>query len=139
MRNPTPPALIGGPYRPPSRRDHRIGAVVGDIIAGERTITGISDAPTPWPIGMAAPHGRPSPLVTAELARAVATESVEAVAYWWGVSRWTVRRWRHALGVTRFNPGTIELWRSAAAKLHTAQARRRQREAMRAWAASRAT
>ena len=50
--------------------------------------------------------------------------------YHWGVSRYKVRRWRHALGVDRFNPGTSELWKVLAPKLHTPVAKAHQRAAM---------
>ena len=50
--------------------------------------------------------------MTRELARAVQVESVEAIVYHWGVSRYKVRRWRHALGVDRFNDGTLDLWQA---------------------------
>jgi hypothetical protein len=63
--------------------------------------------------------------VTAELARAIRTESVEAMAHWWGVSRWTVRRWRHALGVDRFNEGTKARWKELAPSKLTPEVRAR--------------
>jgi hypothetical protein len=49
-------------------------------------------------------------LLDDELARAVRTESAEAVRYWWGVSEGVVHRWRKFLDVTRTNnPGTHRL------------------------------
>ncbi len=71
----------------------------------------VSDAPIPWPRARTNPHAHPLPICTPELERAIRTESVQAVVYWWGMSRWAVRRWRHALGVERFNPGTMARWR----------------------------
>ena len=80
-------------------------------------VTGWSDAPIPWPLGL--PVGgkwRPSTLVDDELARAVRTESAAAIRYWWGVSVGVVWRWRRALGVGRMdNPGSRRLIRAVSA------------------------
>ena len=133
-----PPALIAGPYRPPAGRSNRIGRIVGDLVRGEVTVCGVSDAPIVWPVARTSPNARrPIPVVTAELARAIRTESCEAVAHHWGISRWTVREWRIALGVGRFTAGTTARYRELAPKLHTAEARKHQRAAMKAWAKSR--
>jgi hypothetical protein len=135
---PDPPKLIACPYHPPRGKAYRVGRTVGDLIRGEVTITGASDAPIIWPVAPTSPQARRHlPVVTAELARAIRTESCEAVAYHWGISRWAVRRWRHALDVGRFTPGTLARWGELASKLHTPAARKHQRAAMRAWAAGR--
>jgi len=108
----TVPALIGAPYRSPRCR---VGKPIHDLLHGDTPVVAISDAPVPWPLVRSAPTApAPLPAMTAELRRAVETESVEAIVYHWGVSRWTVRRWRHALKVPRFNPGTQRLWRELA-------------------------
>jgi hypothetical protein len=119
------PALIAGPYRPPAGRSHRVGATVGCRVRGEVMVSGVTDAPLPWPCARTTPPARPLPVVTPELARAIRTESVEAVAYWWGISRWIVRRWRQALGVPRFNPGTLARWRELAPTKLTPAVRRK--------------
>ena len=45
-------------------------------------------------------------LVIAGGTGAVRGEGVLALAYWWGVSREAVHRWRRASGVERYNPGS---------------------------------
>lgn len=137
MKKAPAPTLIGGPYRPPAGRAYRVGRTVGDRLRGEVTVYGLSDAPIQWPVARTLPHSRPMPVMTRDLTRAVKTESVEALAYHWGVSRYTVRHWRHALGVDRFNSGTLAVWRELAPKLHTAKARSNHRAAMRDSAARR--
>ena len=60
-------------------------------------------------------RSHPSLLLENELARAVRTEAVEAVRYWWGVSHGVVHRWRRFLDLTRTNnPGTNRLQRANA-------------------------
>ena len=111
--------LIGGPYRTPRCR---VGGVLFCRQRGDVRVAGISDAPIPWPYS-SGQRWRPLPVLCAGLLRAVERESVEAVAHHWGVSRWTVRRWRHLLGVARFNDGTRAAWaRIAPAKLAHARA-----------------
>ncbi|HLI56419.1 MAG TPA: hypothetical protein VKY26_05225 [Actinomycetota bacterium] len=138
MSSPPNPAvpLVAGPYAPPRRR-YRTGQAAECAVRGEVVVTGISDAPIPWPLGRYATAVKSSPVVCDGLVDAIRTEAVEAIAHHWGVSRWTVRRWRRALGVGRFTAGTEALWRERAPKLHTPQARRRQKAAMRALAARR--
>lgn len=105
---PNAPELIGGPYRPPRCK---IGKPVYDLLHGDLVVVAISDAPIPWPMIRTHPNSRGTvPAMTADLKRAVERESVEAIAHHWQTSRWTVRRWRHALGVDRFNEGTRRLW-----------------------------
>jgi hypothetical protein len=53
-------------------------------------------------------------LVDAELARAVRSESKQAIMHWWGVSSSAARNWRRALGVERFNVGSKRLHDAAA-------------------------
>lgn len=116
------PALIGGPYTAPP---HEAGASIRDQLAGRRvTVAGTTDAPIPWPY-LAGPGGKRRPILTGDLAEAVRVESAEAVAAHWGVSRWTVRDWRRALGVGRTTAGTRARTAALApAKLPT-EARRR--------------
>jgi hypothetical protein len=107
------PALIAGPYKPPRCR---VGKPIYDLLHGDLAVVGISDAPVPWPLVKTDPRAsRAVPAMTPELKRAIETESVEAVVHHFGTSRWTIRRWRHALKVPRFNPGTTALWRELAA------------------------
>jgi hypothetical protein len=126
-----PPTLLGAPYRPP--RPIRRG-IYFDLLRGDLRGEGPSDAPIAWPRGRAHFRARPLPILCDELARAIRTESVRAIVHHWGISRDTVKRWRKALGVPRYNPGTISLWRElAAAKLHSPAVKR---AARRAWRAS---
>ncbi|WP_434030204.1 hypothetical protein, partial [[Pseudomonas] boreopolis] len=46
----------------------------------------------------------------AELARAIRTESVEAIRYWWGIGPTKVWQWRKALGVDT-TPGSQRIAR----------------------------
>jgi hypothetical protein len=91
--------LLHGPYTPPSVRE---GDRATCLYRGcEVLVVGRSEAPLPWPLARApGSHGRPAPLVDAELALAVCSEAAGAVCWWWGVSAPLVARWRDGLGVT---------------------------------------
>jgi hypothetical protein len=125
------PRLIGGPYRPPRPRK---GRLLYDLLRGDVAVVGTSAAPVPWPVARTRPGSRPMPVVDAELVRAIRTESVAAVIHHWGVSRSVATRWRHRLGVPRFNAGTRVLWSQLAASKFDDAGRRkghqRQREAI---------
>jgi hypothetical protein len=79
-------------------------------------ITGWSAGRIPWPrCRLPGTHGGGSGLlVDEELARAVRSESKQAIMFWWGVSASAMRNWRRALGVERFNEGSKCLHDSAA-------------------------
>lgn len=121
--------LIGGPYKAPRCK---VGRELYDILRGDLVVVAISDAPIPWPLGRVHPVCRPLPILTAELVRAIRTESEQAIVYHWRVSRWAVCRWRRALGVPRFNPGTSQLWSEMAEAKLTPESRRKGHAAMRA-------
>lgn len=109
------PPLIAGPYQAPRCR---VGDWLDDEILGAVEVMGWTEAPLSWPrIRRKGPAG---PVMTAELARAVRTESAVAVAYWWGTSTDQVRRWRQALGVERLNEGTRRALREARAAMDPA-------------------
>ncbi|MFL5329152.1 MAG: hypothetical protein ACJ8C4_09555 [Gemmataceae bacterium] len=105
------PVLIAGPYLPPRlRKGTRTTCLYRDA---EVVITSMSNGRVSWPrcraIGSIGGSGL---LVDDELARAVRTESAEAIGYWWGVSCSTVWLWRLALGADRLNnPGSQRLIR----------------------------
>jgi hypothetical protein len=103
--------LIGGPYPPPRLRpgDRAICLKRGQVV-----VAGITDAAIQWPYSEGV-GGKRMPVLCGSLVDAVRTESVEAVAHHWGVSRWTVTRWRRLLNVQMFNEGTRKLW----AKTHS--------------------
>jgi hypothetical protein len=93
----------------------RVGGELPTVDHGNQIVRGITDAPVPWPYAVR--WSRRSLCLTGDLVLAVRCETVVAVASWWGVSRSTVRIWRRALGVARFNPGTLECWRRSAPRL----------------------
>jgi hypothetical protein len=93
--------LHHGPYRTPR---FKFGATVKDEIRGKVKIIGISDARIPWPL--AHYWARRSVVVYRGLAKAIRRESVQAVAYWFGISVDKVRLARRALGVPIHNGGT---------------------------------
>jgi hypothetical protein len=82
-------------------------------VRGEVVITGMTDAPIPWPVGKGG-RGRHSLVVYKGLARAVRRESNQAVARSWGVDPQTVSKWRKALGTGRATKGTSRLHREYA-------------------------
>lgn len=86
--------MIGAPYVPPPCR---VGDWLDDEIDGLLEVGGWTDAPISWP--RRKKTGRPSLILTAELARAVRTESVAAICHWWGVRPTKVWMWRKALDV----------------------------------------
>jgi hypothetical protein len=94
-----------GTYKTPR---FRIGQKVFCEIRGDMTITGITDAPIPWPVGKGR-RGRHSLIVYKGLEKALRCESNQAIAYWWGIDPQTVSKWRRLLGVERATPGTSRL------------------------------
>lgn len=91
------PKLIYGPYDRPMAA---IGAEAICLVRGRVRIVGETATGVPWltcrPL---AGGGKAGPLVTLELRRAMENESMWAIAWGWGVSRSSVRRWRKALGI----------------------------------------
>jgi hypothetical protein len=94
-----------GKYRTPR---FRIGRTVFCEVRGEMVITGVTDAPIPWPVGKRG-RGRHTLIVYKDLAKAVRRESELAICHWWGVCTTTVWKWRKALGVGFSNEGTHRL------------------------------
>jgi hypothetical protein len=133
--------LIGGPYRPP-----RVG--VGDVAPClyrdcDVVITSVSDARIPWPRCRARDQrggGGSGLLIDETLARAIRTESAEALKYWFGVGTHAVWNWRKEFGVGQWGtPGsrrlldrTIQLANDATrgGKLSRRARRERQRRAI---------
>src|SRR4051794_35984332 len=102
----TPPRQLGR-YKTPK---FKLGDVVRCARRGDVRITGVSDAPIPWPLGQLSKGGRrPALVLYADLAKAVRRESAEAVMHFWGVKHATVWAWRKALGVPQYNEGTTKL------------------------------
>lgn len=96
-----------GKYRTPR---FPIGRWARCEVRGEVVITGMTDAPIPWPIAKRG-RGRHSLVVYKGLARAILREANQAVAYWWGIDPQTVTKWRKALGVGIATSGTSRLHR----------------------------
>jgi hypothetical protein len=115
-----------GTYRTPR---FRYGDVVTCAVRGEVRIVAVSDGRIPWP---KCRSGRAHAIILyGALAEAVRTESVRAVAYWFGVGRDTAWKWRVALGVGRKTEGTSALHsRWAPQSCQSAKAKRKLGKAM---------
>src|SRR4051812_26022559 len=102
---PPHPTLLGKYQTPP----FHYGDAACCEARGEVIITGLSNAPIPWPIGKR-PASRGRALVLfGHLVKAVRRESVAAVAFHWSVSDQTVTKWRKSLGVGAMTEGTTRL------------------------------
>jgi hypothetical protein len=109
MPHPDNATLLGAPYRCPAvKKGDRAFCLLRDCGV---VITGWSDGRFPWPRCRALDkRGGSVLLVDEELARAVRTESVEALKYWWGIGSAGAWRWRKALGVGQWGtPGSKRL------------------------------
>ena len=101
--------LLHGPNTTPKlRRGARATCLYRDK---DVIVTGLSAGRIPWPLCKPIGRGRPGLLVEEELARAIRCESSLAVQHWWGASPRVVWCWRKALGVPRFNEGSLRLMR----------------------------
>ena len=105
--------LLHGPYRTPR---FRYGGTLRCELRGELVVTGLTDAPIPWPLGKRPGRSERarSLILTGDLVKAVRRESATAVAYHWRITAQTVSFWRRALGVGPVTEGTHRL-RSALA------------------------
>ncbi len=95
-----------GRYRTPR---FRCGDVVTCELRGEVKIVGLTAAHIPWPKCRPGKRSR-AIILCGALVEAVRRESAKAVAYWWGVGKFTVWKWRKALGVDRLTDGTSALF-----------------------------
>jgi hypothetical protein len=100
--------LLFGPYCTPR---FRYGEALRCELRGELVVTGLTDAPIPWPLGRRPGRNERarSLVLCGDLARAVRRESNQAVAHWWGITPQTVTKWRKALGVGHITEGTHQL------------------------------
>lgn len=105
--------LFFGPYKTPP---YKYGQIVMDDAYGEVKIIGTSAAKIPWPMHRRG-SGRPIPVLYKDLAKAVRNEMFQSVQHHWGVSTWTVDRWRKALKVPTSNKAT-HMFRVAYGKKH---------------------
>jgi hypothetical protein len=111
-RTPNKCRVLHGPYHTPALG---VGDRADCLMRGAVVVTSWTDARISWPRCKRQGKSHPSLLLDDELARAIRTEAVEAVRYWWGVSQGVVNRWRRFLDVTRTNnPGTHRLRRASA-------------------------
>jgi hypothetical protein len=121
-----------GPYTTPR---FRYGQTVACLMRGKVKITGLTDAPIPWPTCQ--PRGTQAIILFGALAHAVRRESNQAVARAWGVSGQTVTKWRKALSVDktegttalRVEMGTHEPWAKRAQRAMKATLRNPERGA----------
>lgn len=92
-----------GKYAKPA---FKIGKRANDAILGEVTIIGVTVGKIPWPVFQN--KGRKSLVLYRGLLRALQRESAGAVCYWWGVSPYTVSKWKQLLGIGK-TVGTTKL------------------------------
>ncbi len=94
------PLLVRGPYRAPRVRR---GASLVDARFGPVEVGGCSTARVPWPYLKR--KGQHSLILCGDLLKALKHESIDAIAYYWGVRPYTVIVWRRALGMEDGTPG----------------------------------
>jgi hypothetical protein len=98
----TPPALLSTYLPLAARVGRRVRCLYRRAWC---KVTSWTDAPIPWPrVLPAGGRGHPGLLVTAELRRAIKTESAEALKHHFGVSTlvaWKLRKWAGVEGHTR--------------------------------------
>jgi DNA-binding Xre family transcriptional regulator len=99
--------LLHGPYQSPAVaiNDKLDCELRGKVVV----VKAWSDGTIPWPC--VRHGGQPGFILCGDLLRAVERESSLAIQHWWGVSGFTVNKWRKALNVKRVNEGTERLHR----------------------------
>lgn len=107
-----------GPYAPPQipRKQRLFCEMRGWLRVSPTWSDGLISWPRRYRTG--------SIILCGDLVRAVKMESVEAVCYHWGICRNVVQKWRNALDVEEFNPGTrLSLARARAGPYSTVRQR----------------
>jgi len=95
--------LIGGPLLAPNLR--RGDVVICFVRDCDCIVTGWTDGRVAWPKGRARGKGATGPIVTEDLARALAVESGIALCYWLGITSQTITKWKRAIGLGPHTPG----------------------------------
>jgi hypothetical protein len=113
--------LLFGPYKPPRCRR---GDVVFCDVRGEVVVRGMSSGRIAWPVTRLK-RSRALLIVFAGLAEAIRRESNQAVAFWWGIDKQTVSKYRKILGVPLMTEGTCRLHRDIADEVFTDEVRTR--------------
>lgn len=93
------------PYRAPRRK---LGSVLFCELRSEVVFNGLSAGRIAWPTTRKG-RARPAYILCGDLVKAVKRESATAICYRWGVSPFTVWKWRQALDVPETNEGTSRL------------------------------
>jgi DNA-binding Xre family transcriptional regulator len=89
-----------GPYSPPAVH---VGDWIECEVRGEVRVGSWSDGRIPWPRVRGIGHGM---ILCGDLARALRTEAVQSISFWWGVSRGTVGLWKRQMGIRGDTAGT---------------------------------
>jgi hypothetical protein len=113
--------LLSGPYRALRCRK---GDVVFCDVRGEVVVRGMSAGRIPWTVTRLK-RSRPLLIVFAGLAEAIRRESNQAVAFWRGIDKQTVSKYRKVLGVPLMREGTCRLHRDIADEVFTEEVRAR--------------
>lgn len=109
--------LVDGPYIPPILG---IGAWLKCELRGDLQVGGYSNALIPWPVAMG--HAKQL-VICRDFLRALKTESREAVAFHFGISRGLISELRRKLGIERLTPGSFRLFRRTIELARTDEAR----------------
>jgi hypothetical protein len=84
--------FAAGPYTPPRVN---AGVSIVDACYGKVKVAGFTRAPIPWPAHKI--RGKLIPILTKNLVRALMEEPEAVVAHYFGVSKYSVVRWRKLL------------------------------------------
>jgi hypothetical protein len=99
--------LLFGPYATPR---FKYGKPMVCTIRGSVIACGLSSGLIPWPIGKRNNGARSRFLIVmGDLEKAIRKESSVAICHWWGVSEFSVTKWRRELDVGRITEGTRRL------------------------------
>jgi hypothetical protein len=109
--------LVDGPYAPPLIA---IGGWLKCELRGDLQVGGYTNALIPWPVAVGHAKQR---IVCGDLVRALKTESLAAVSFHFGICHSLVSEYRQRLGIERFTPGSLRLFRRTIDLARTPEAR----------------